>query len=203
MLKRQYKDGMSHGFILESTIGKCIHGKFISKHISKDRIEDPFGEISELPRVTYNIVKFKIKKEGLGLTIIDSPRSTRNFINALYEIMGLEFLISEISIDPIEWLKQIEEQTGKVNAIKIGAIDINIQDRALARIEVTGVEDIRKEFNKFIQEKYHKINFVKYITNISGCGNIILRRNGSIKIEGSILNETIDAISNSLEIINN
>ena len=202
MLKNQYNNKLTSGFVLEKVAVKNITGKFITKRIIKENIEDPFGSITEVSRISYDVIKFTINKDKLGLSIIDPPRSIKNFINILHEISGIGLSVSEVTIDPLIWLHSIENSIGKQDVTKIMASDINIHNKGLAKIEVVGKNDIRKEFTKFIQDKYHKVSSVKFNDNKMKSGSIILRCNGSIKIEGAIPDEIIDTISTSLMTLN-
>lgn len=160
MLGFQYDEERTLGYILSKSTNKLIIGKFIEKKVLPVKVVDPFGNIKTNSRTIYNITNFIIKDDLVGLELINPPRGIKPFINNLHKITGLGLVISEIDIDPLKWLEDIEN-SHKCTVNSILASGIKEEKNGIAKISMSGINDIRNEFSTFIGNRDHNIDSVK------------------------------------------
>lgn len=182
MLSFQYNENRGIGYIISINNNKVISGKFIEKKVSLEIITDPFGVEKTNNKIFYNITNFTIKNELIGLEIITPPRTIKPFVNNLYKIIGFGFTIEEVNIKPLLWIKAIEKKHECiVNTIL--ASGIKEEKNGVAKISMSGIRDIRKEFYSFVKEKDHNIDCVKLSLILNNKINKLeLYKNASLKI---------------------
>lgn len=169
LLSNQYSDGRGHGFVLSSSGGAVISGKYIEKSFSKSIISDPFGNEVESIVVSYYVSKFNISESSLLIELIDPPRSLRKFISRMHSLLGLGLELSDISVDPLVWLQRIESITSDVVVSNISSSGIRVQKDGLAKISVSGKKDIRHEFSNLVGGKNRNIDTIKFSGFLNEC----------------------------------
>jgi hypothetical protein len=198
MLLNQYNEKKGSGFLLSKSTSKIIIGKFIEKKIINEEFQDPFGIKIKREKIIYNITKFIISYNPIGLELINPPRGIRFFLNSLQKIIGFGLVISEIKINPLDWLYTIEKH-GKCNVNIIVASGIKAHKNGVAKVTLSGISDIRNEFNNFIKDEKHTIDCIKLtlIINKSIC-KLELYKNASAKIALAYFDEVEILVKKSL-----
>jgi len=198
MLTLQYNENTSNGFILSKKTKNNISGKFIEKQIKIDKITDPFGNETESRRIIYQVTKFIITNDSIGLELINPSRSIKKFLSIIQGMVGLGLVLSEVKISPIDWLQSIEQEK-KCEVKTIQASGIKANENGVAKVSISGVKDIREEFNNFIDGKKHTVDCVKFtlVLNDTLC-KLELYKNSTAKITSPYFDELQKIVRNSL-----
>lgn len=184
MLSNQYTDDSGKGFLLSSTISNRVSGKYIEKIINKSTVIDPFGNETESVTTDYYVLNFTFDDSNY-LEIKNPPRSMKKFISNLRDLVGLGLEVSEVSIDPLEWVNNIENSMFPVVVKHISASGIVVPKNALAKISISGEKDIRDEFDSMIGSKHRKIDSIKFISSYDDRQvTAELTNTGAIKFSG-------------------
>ncbi len=146
--ENQYRLESKNGFELIDFNKTELHAKFIEKVISKEVIIDPFGNSNEIEITRYLIINFsiyKINSNSYFLIVESPPRSLKCLTDKLYKIIGFGIFFSNLEINIIYFIKNIQEKYGfsstKINSLKIGNIYLSKK--------TTGVIDLNPPSNFF------------------------------------------------------
>jgi len=200
LLSNQYSERKGQGFLLSSTGNNRITGKYVEKTTKKSVIVDPFGNETESIITSYYVSKFKIESSSRFLELSDPPRSLRRFISELHILLGLGLELSELSVDPLFWLDNIESSLAPVTVTHISSSGIRVPKYGLAQISVSGKKDIRQEFSKLIDGKPCNIDSIKFVGHIGNCHvSTELSKTGAAKISGHVYDGFIDGLKMCLE----
>jgi len=200
MLSNQYTDTKGQGFLLSSAGRKKIAGRYIEKSTNKSIIVDPFGNKIESFVISYYVSTFYISNSSNLLELTDPPRSLRTFISKLHALLGLGLELSDLTVDPATWLEHIENTLSPVVVTNISASGIRVPKNGLAKIGVSGRNDIRQEFYKLIGSKNKCIDTLKFLGDINDCNlSVELTKSGSARINGHIYDGFIDEVRACLE----
>ena len=200
LLANQYTDSKGRGFLLSSSGGRKISGKYIEKTVDKVIVIDPFGKETESLSIIYYISKFTIENASNILELDSPPRSLRKYISELHQIIGLGLELSDIQVDPLVWLENIEKLLSPVTVKSISASGIMVPKDGLGKISVSGKKDIRDEFNKLIGDKKRNIDSIKFFGIINNCHiSAELLKTGTVKLNGHLYDGFVDEIRTCLE----
>ena len=200
LLSNQYSHRTGKGFLLTSSGSRNISGKYIEKSTVKSVILDPFGNETESINTTYYVSNFAFESSSSLLALTTPPRSLRKFLSELHSLFGLGLELSDVSVDPMIWLNNIESLLSPVTVKHISASGIMVPKDGLAKISVSGKKDIRKEFRKLVGEKKHNIDSIKFNGSINEChlsGEI--SKTGTARISGNIYSGFIEEVRDCLE----
>lgn len=204
MSNHQYSEDTGEGFILTISTESKLSGRYIEKLVQKSIIVDPFGNESENFVVSYYTCKFEWIKGSNLLQILNPPRSIRKFISKLYELVGLGLVVSDININPLDWLKELEKETESLLVKHISSYGIKTKTNGLARVAVSGKKDIRDDFDDILKCKMYKIDCVKFISNYPNQPEITgeLTNTASSKIKAPNQSFVLEKLRCSLEVLN-
>jgi len=199
-LANQYTDSKGRGFLLSSSGSRKISGKYIEKTVDKMVVIDPFGKETESSSITYYISKFTIENASNILELDSPPRSLRKYISELHQIIGLGLELSDIQVDPLVWLENIEKLLSPVIVKSISASGIMVPKDGLGKVSVSGKKDIRNEFNKLIGNKKRNIDSIKFFGVINNCHiSAELIKTGTVRVSGQLYDGFIREIRTCLE----
>lgn len=200
LLANQYTDSKGRGFLLSSSGSRKISGKYIEKTVDKMVVIDPFGKETESSSITYYISKFTIENASNILELDSPPRSLRKYISELHQIIGLGLELSDIQVDPLVWLENIEKLLSPVIVKSISASGIMVPKDGLGKVSVSGKKDIRNEFNKLIGNKKRNIDSIKFFGIINDCHiSAELIKTGTVRVNGQLYDGFIREIRTCLE----
>jgi hypothetical protein len=187
LLSNQYDEGKGRGFILSSGGRKSISGKYVEKIVEPTVIVDPFGIETKTQVITYYVSKFSFDNSSSLMELESPPRSIRKLIVGLHSVIGLGMELSDIKVDPLYWLKEIEALQSPVTVRHISSSGITVPKNGVAKISVSGNKDIRDEFHKLVGEKPRVIDVVKFSGIFNQCQiSAEISKTGSIKYYGQI-----------------
>lgn len=201
ILSNQYTEDRGEGFLLSSAGRKLIIGSYIEKSKKRSIVIDPFGNEIESVVISYYVSKFSILNSIDLLQLNDPPRSPRKFLSKLHNIFGLGLVLSDLNIDPLIWLENIEKMLAPVIVTNISASGIRIPTNGLAKICVSGKKDIRNEFYKLIGKKSYCIDSLKFLLTVRECNiSVELLKTGTIRFSGHIYDGFIEEMRSCLDI---
>lgn len=203
MKENQYSEGSSSGFLLSLATQNKLAGKYIEKIVQKSIVQDPFGEVTEMETTSYYICRFNLDSKSKHLYISEPPRSLRKFTNKLHKLTGLGLVLSEININPSEWVNEIEEKSQKFKITQISCCGIRASKDSVAKLAITGSNDVRYDFSKLIADKRYMMESIKFeaeFDNLPVKGE--LTRTGSCKIRSPNVPVILEGLRISLEKMN-
>jgi hypothetical protein len=162
MLSYQFTEEGGEGFLLSRAGEAFIEGKFVKKNEYVVFREMPLGGHEEVQKIDYSIAAFRLScDKKLGLEIINPPRTIRPFISKMSEMIGLGMIVSEQSIDPLLWAKEIEKKSDKVCITEMQGTGLRVSNSSIAKFLIRGELDVREDFKNFIQGKQYSLKGVK------------------------------------------
>lgn len=205
MLDVQFRAGETHGFILSKRNKRTIQGKYVQEKLIVKEIEDPFGKKVTYERVDYSVTKFELTgRQGISLEIEDPPRSLKPFIRAVSDLAGLGFSAINIQMNLMECIETLSIKLDKLNIRAIDCSQVNVDNQSNAKIRLEGEGDVKKSLNKFVGNRYRKVDRVNCLVEHEGySGELELRATGVICYKGlprriiaSILKDVITEVTN-------
>ncbi len=200
LLSNQYDEKVGRGFILSSSGRHIVSGKFVEKLTETTLIVDPFGNETESFITNYYISKFSFSNSSALIELESPPRSIRKLVSELHSIIGLGMELSEVKVDPLVWLQEVEALHSTVLVRHISSSGIAVPKHGLAKISVSGKKDIRDEFARLVGKKTHVIDLVKFSGVFNRC-NILaeMSKSGTIKYSGHVYDGFKEDIRKCLE----
>jgi|GEM_PF-1951584 len=200
LLSNQYNEDKGRGFILSSSGKKLISGKYIEKIVEPTVIIDPFGNETKTQLITFYVSKFSFDSSSSLMELESPPRSIRKLIVGLHSVIGLGMELSDIKVDPLDWLKEIEALQSPVLVRHISSSGITLSKNGIAKISVSGNKDIRDEFHKLVGTKTRAIDAVKFSGIFNRCQiGAEVSKTGTIKYYGQIYDGFRNEIKECLE----
>lgn len=200
LLSRQYDEERGRGFVLSSSGKNRISGKYVEKIINPTVIVDPFGNETETQIVTYYVSKFSFNSSSSLMELESPPRSIRKLVTELHSIVGLGMELSDIKVDPLVWIQELEALHSPVLVRHISSSGITVPKSGVARISVSGKNDIRGEFDRLVGKKTRVIDVVKFNGVFKQCNiNAEASKSGTIKYYGHIYDGFREDVKECLE----
>ena len=200
LLSNQYDQEVGRGFLLSSSGKNKISGKYVEKIIEPTVIVDPFGNESKSQVVTYYVSKFSFSSTSSLMELESPPRSIRKLITELHSIVGLGMELSDIKVDPLVWLQELESLHSPVLVRHISSSGITVPKNGIAKISVSGKKDIRGEFERLVGKKSRVIDVAKFSGVFNQCSiNAELSKSGTIKYSGHIYDGFREEVKKCLE----
>ncbi|QQT94534.1 hypothetical protein [Acinetobacter johnsonii] len=139
-----------------------IHANYYKKILFNERILNPLGDYENISYYNYQNIEFFIflNKENTTLTIINQPKSIKNFLSFLKKCDSLFFSIDNYSIDI---LKSLENNTLKV--LKAKFIDVELTTNSFANIEINSSKDALSDYQLLKLRGASELIKVKVIEN--------------------------------------
>lgn len=200
LLSNQYGEEKGKGFVLFSSGKNKISGKYVEKIITPTIIVDPFGNETKSQEVTYYVSKFSFNSTSSLMELESPPRSIRKLITELHSIVGLGMELSDIKVDPLVWLQELEALHSSVLVRHISSSGITVPKNGVAKISVSGKKDIRSEFDSLVGKKSCVIDVVKFSGIFEQCNiNAEVSKSGTIKYSGQIYDGFRENVKDCLE----
>lgn len=154
---------IDNGYInLIETKDSFIHANYYKKTQFNERILNPFGDYENISYYTYQNIEFFIflNEKNTTLTIINQPKSIKNFLSFLKKSDSLFFSIDNYSIDI---LKSLENNTLKV--LKAKFVDVELTTNSFANIEINSSKDALSDYQLLKLKGTSELTKVKVIEN--------------------------------------
>lgn len=169
-----YKTGMDFGFEILSYDDNQLNAKYFERHVEKEVIEDPFGEVSEVEMIRYQTIDFSIfslERNNAVLMIENPPRSVKGLIFALSQSIGFGFFIEVLNLNIYTFISFLKKTFGgsAVKILSLRANNIRLTEKTTGVIEVVSIGDALSDVNSFF--KNNEIKIVKVKMNIFSGGS--------------------------------
>lgn len=201
MLANQYSEKSGRGFLLSSSNSESLTGKYIEKTIENIYIEDPLGNKIQSQSTVYYICKFEWNSKSKLLSITDPPRSLRKFINEIRSMVGLGVVVADINFDIEKWISEIESRNCILTIDNISCYGVRTKFDCLAKINVKGTTDVRRDLEALLDGKTYKLDSLKFRIEFENgvSANGELTKTGSCKFSTSSTTFFTKQLRDSLE----
>lgn len=157
-----YKTGMDSGFELLSYDDSQLTAKYFERHIEKEVIEDPFGEVSEVEMIRYQTIDFSIfsfERDNAVLMIENPPRSVKGLIHALSQSIGFGFFVEVLSLNIHIFISFLKKTFGgsSVKVLSLRANNIRLTEKTTGAIDVVSIGDALSDVSNFFNKNEVKV----------------------------------------------
>lgn len=161
--ENKFSEDSEDGFIISKIQSGLIAGKYVKKTTFVKDIINPFGGLEEINAIDYFIISFEIDFYPKPTLRITNPKRTiKPLLTKLNSILGFNFSISDIMLNPLHILNDIEDIFGEIKVDKIELNDINIDNKALATLILKSEQDVRYLIkNDITNNRNYKIKNIK------------------------------------------
>ena len=139
--RTKFAPGSNYGFLNSELLNKQIHATYVEMESSHQEFTDPLGEVYEQTLITYNTFKFTIEpltNSILIMSIVEPPRTIKNFINIISKDLNYLVAFSSASISINDLLNSLYDNKEisliKIKKLKVSGMKLN--DSSLASIEI-------------------------------------------------------------------
>lgn len=178
---------INNGYInLIDTRDNLIHANYYKKTQFNERILNPFGDYENISYYTYQNIEFFIftNEKYTTLTIVNQPKSIKNFLSFLKKNDSLFFSIDNYSVDI---LKSLENNTLKV--LKAKFVDVELTTNSFANIEISSSKNALFDYQLLRLKGTSELTKVKVIEKYR---NIFIESEFNNKAAFSIKVEHLD-----------
>ncbi|MDR5826259.1 hypothetical protein P9250_00115 [Caballeronia sp. LP006] len=146
------------GFEVIDVREKRIEARFIERFVQRETLEDPFGEVSQVESVRYNIFRFYMLALSDGrymIVLIDAPRSVRSFVTLLSNVIDSSMSVEAVRFDLLALLNVLgtAQEVNNLVVRKVKAVGAILSGQASVRLELQSQgdasHDLRSAFPKF------------------------------------------------------
>lgn len=155
MLGSPFGPGGESGFKMRHVRRDLLEGTFIERVESIESIEDPFGQTQEFRRTEYRQTYFRIGTTTPAIELINPLRTSRAFLERLWEYSGGAIYIEPARARVSDWISKLETEIDNIVVISARLSDLTLSNSVSARIELSGTSDIRRHISAF--SKPHSI----------------------------------------------
>lgn len=158
IIANEFTHGMKVGFRTETVTATSITSRFISVNEFSEEVEDPFGNISIIPRVVFTSYRFKIDHTTKLLTIINPPRNVKDLLNFIARTSNYKLSISTINVNILEWVNNIQDKFTQLLVTKLVGSGIQVSELSTAQVLIAGTEDVQSHFERLMNGKTGRIS---------------------------------------------
>lgn len=94
-----YTEEAGKGFLIGRVSKVLISGRFVEKEVAEFTVKGPNGELFEQRQIKYHSLEFEIGTKFPHLTIFDSPRRTKPFVNSLAWAFDGRIVVERVNLD--------------------------------------------------------------------------------------------------------
>ncbi len=153
MLSKPFTTDALTGFRIESARAQSLEGVYIEKTEFTERVEDPFGAVTEVKRVKYESVSFRLNRAFPQLEIIDAPRSVRGLIAEISRATKFGVSIEKPVVSIAAWVDALKTRIAELQVTKLIYTGVPVGTGVVAQIVVSGEHDVRKDAELFLGKR--------------------------------------------------
>lgn len=157
----RFSKSSERGVIVSSVRPEVVTGRYIERVEDRRSVTDPFGNVLELPSVTYETVNFRLSIEAPQLEVVNAPRSLRGFLLFLGELSSFGFRAVEPQLDVIRWIERVGAKAGRTSFTAIECSDVQVSAAAAANMVFYGDGDLHREVTRFLGTRTFAIERVQ------------------------------------------
>lgn len=141
----KYVEERGWGFNFLERTPRAITAKYIERLVSKETINDPYGDTKEIETIRYISTRFQLTSanndpSGLILEVTSPPRSIRTLLQALSYCSDRVFA-SEVRIPLLLIYKELSAESTEARITRIRASKVPISRNSLAKVDINSNED--------------------------------------------------------------
>ena len=153
LLKRTFRANSLTGFKIDSVLPNTFEGTYIEKTEFTETLTDPFGRVTEIPRVRYDSFRFRLFKTFPQVELIDPIRSVKGFFGELSRAFGFDIILTKPRVDVRAWLERLEQKINRAEVRRMLFAGIDIEHSATGQLTVSGDTDVRRAAEIFLRSK--------------------------------------------------
>lgn len=164
--KTQFLTESSYGFLNFELDKLKIYSTYVEKESMYQEFTDPLGEIYEQTLITYNTFDFTVEplsNNVLLLSIINPPRTIKNFIDKISSDLNYLVTFSSVEISINKLLEQLPSNNSisllRVKKLKVSGVKLN--DSSMASIEITSKENAIHDLSDYTKNARYVIDKIK------------------------------------------
>lgn len=181
IVENEFSPDSTWGFRLHSRRQDYLRAVYIEKHTFVERTTDPFGNSTELERVTYNQIDFQVSVKPPHLLIFKPPINYRKLINQLAQLADYTIAIENKNVNLLRWLELLENKNLKGTVIKANIHPINYDNYTTGKLSLASSVDLREKIDKLLSGNSFTIKNLKIVfKNSESIPDVELYRNGKI-----------------------
>lgn len=175
--------------------------KFIEKKILETSLLDKHGIEQLIQYLHIDKFEFYIEKKlsKFFLVLKNPPRSLKFFKQTIADILDYKISISDMKIEPLQWVKNIElnyESEFSVNSIEIK--DVIYNSKTHGSLTLKSQIDLRSSYEQMISSTNYKVSKVLISNNNYFKGKFILCQDASFQLDCMNSNALIDLLLNNI-----
>lgn len=199
-MKFDPREDDSEGFRIEERRADRISGLFIERETLIEQISLPTGDEYEERRSRIAMTQFIVTSDAaLNLLLMNPPRRSLPFFNAMTEVSKSEFYVESLEVDVLRWIEQIERRIGVAQVTFLDCNSIQLSPVVVGRYAFRGSNDVRGEMRKAIKNAKPAIESARCELTVDGTrASLELFRTGAAKFDAALSDVLVPQISSAL-----
>jgi len=202
-MKFDPREDDSEGFRIEVRRADRITGQFIERETLIEQISLPTGDEYEERRSRITITEFVVTSSAaLNLMLVNPPRRSLPFFNALTEISRSEFSVEAVEVDVLRWIERLEADVGPAQVTFLDCNGIQLSPMVVGRFAFRGSDDVRAEVRKAIRNARPSVENARCELAVDGVrSHIELFKTGAAKLDATLSRELVSTVSKALSAV--
>jgi hypothetical protein len=188
------------GFVIERIRDSSIEAHFIEKLTYQETMTDPFGKEEVIDRIFYRDIEFKLFSDFPNIEIVNSQRSTKEFVSKLLELCNFSLTVTPVSVNLVEWVQAIQGQVQQkllVDSLQISGLEL--EEGVNAKILLKGDKDVREAMQHLSAKKKFTLEKVQVkIPMGSQSVSVHIANSGAVKIPVDHFNDLLPILRSTL-----
>ena len=152
----QFTGDKSSGFLLDCLRPEHATGRFIERTSTIEKVRDPFGNETEVVRVGYVELGFRLQHDIPHLELYNPPRQLNAFVNRLGEFTRGASAIYCPELPLSDWIAVLTEVAETFTITNVILSDLELGERVTAKIAVQGPTDIREFVSRITGQRLYR-----------------------------------------------
>ncbi len=143
IVKDEYSETRRSGFSDIAAHGSFLEAQYIERIESVLKINDPFGNPMEFPRIDFESVFFIFGTKFPNLELHNPPRGLGGFFNQLARHLHFKLSIEPIQVDLTRWITALENEVDTLEVSGAWVSNISLSNAVEAKIAIIGSIEVR------------------------------------------------------------
>lgn len=144
-----FNEGSTHGFKIDTRDSDGIFCQFIEKESFIDKVEDPFGNLLEVPRVVYNTIYLRVYKKVPLVEFVNPGKYSRRITSIFEEKAEVSLFLVKPNLNSVLVLS--EKKFEKTEVVSAQTEDFLINSKTNCSVVFNGAVDVREDANHFLK----------------------------------------------------
>lgn len=151
--KNVFKSDSEIGFVLKSLSASEVCADFIVKEKINDSSLDPFGNLVETTRISYDVSTIKIYKDKPLAEVINSGRKVKLFFNLLRDLVDNQATFFVVKPNYKNIVARLELTYENVEVLEMDTGCFLINNRTNCSISFKALVDVRTDVEHFLRKR--------------------------------------------------